>query len=318
MTADTAVSGKKKVASLARLRQLARPKISKAVWATIEPTLVWGNQDPMPQISEAVKNAQCSQRVSTLATPKKNFQLEHPLKQSRDYYEHSCGRSSVILDVSKPAMQAEPSCRIEQLSQPKLPPCGYHEDRPGYTLGCGRSSPIWEVSKPAMVAEQRAHTERLAQPKCVHSHYHPPREVQRKATPGSSRDRTEELAKPKIRRDMLLDKEPQWRVTRATLRAAMTARIGELSVSKKLTDGYQPSRDVEWKVPRAVLKAKATQRVADLASPIIRDTMDHVQFDPLAFQVKTSALKGKVPDRIHNLAEPVIRGMAMEGKKKKK
>ena len=35
--------------------------------------------------------------------------------------------------------------------------------------------------------------------------------------------------------------------------------------------------------------------------------MDHVQFDPLAFQVKESALKGRVPNRIHDLAQPVIR-----------
>lgn len=82
----------------------------------------------------------------------------------------------------------------------------------------------------------------------------------------------------------------------------------ELSQAKKLTDGYEPNRDVEWRVSRSALRAIPTERIRTLATPIVRDTMDHVQFDPLAFQVKESALKGRVSNRIHDLAQPVIRG----------
>ena len=81
-----------------------------------------------------------------------------------------------------------------------------------------------------------------------------------------------------------------------------------MSQAKKLTDGYQPNRDGEWRVSRSALRANATERLKALAAPIIRDTMDHVQFDPLAFQVKETALKGRVPDRINELAVPVVRG----------
>ena len=85
----------------------------------------------------------------------------------------------------------------------------------------------------------------------------------------------------------------------------------ELAQAKKLTDGYHSNRDVEWKVSRSSLRAYATERLKELAAPIVRDTMDHVQFDPLAFQVKETALKGKVPDRINDLAQPIIRGPKM-------
>ena len=47
------------------------------------PRLVWGNQDPMRPISSAAMNATVSARVSDLATPKKNFQLDSPQKCSR-------------------------------------------------------------------------------------------------------------------------------------------------------------------------------------------------------------------------------------------
>ena len=47
------------------------------------PRLIWGNQDPMRPISSAAMNAAASARVSDLATPKKNFQLDSPQKCSR-------------------------------------------------------------------------------------------------------------------------------------------------------------------------------------------------------------------------------------------
>ena len=56
------------------------------------------------------------------------------------------------------------------------------------------------------------------------------------------------------------------------------------------------------------MSAKPTERLHALAVPVVRDAMDYVQFDPLAFQVKKSALKGKVPSRINDLAKPIIRG----------
>lgn len=76
-----------------------------------------------------------------------------------------------------------------------------------------------------------------------------------------------------------------------------------------MCEGYRPIRDGEWRVSRSALKATATERLKELSAPIVRDTMDHVQFNPLAFTVKESALKGRVPARINELAVPVVRGV---------
>ena len=49
-------------------------------------------------------------------------------------------------------------------------------------------------------------------------------------------------------------------------------------------------------------------RMNELATPIIRDTMDHVQFNPEAFNVSESAKKAKASPRIEELAQPIRRG----------
>ena len=45
----------------------------------------------------------------------------------------------------------------------------------------------------------------------------------------------------------------------------------------------------------------------ELAKPIIRDTMDHVQFNPEAFNVSETAKKAKASARIEELAQPITR-----------
>ena len=50
------------------------------------------------------------------------------------------------------------------------------------------------------------------------------------------------------------------------------------------------------------------QRMSELARPIVRDTMDHVQFNPDAFNVSPAALKAKTSARIEELAQPIQRG----------
>lgn len=49
-------------------------------------------------------------------------------------------------------------------------------------------------------------------------------------------------------------------------------------------------------------------RMNELAKPIVRDTMDHVQFNPDAFNVSEAAKKAKASSRIEELAQPVTRG----------
>ena len=45
-----------------------------------------------------------------------------------------------------------------------------------------------------------------------------------------------------------------------------------------------------------------------MAGPIIRETMDHVQFNPDAFKVSEAARKATASARIKELAQPIRRG----------
>lgn len=49
-------------------------------------------------------------------------------------------------------------------------------------------------------------------------------------------------------------------------------------------------------------------RMSELSKPIVRDTMDHVQFNPDAFNVSEAAKKAKASARIEDLAQPIKRG----------
>lgn len=97
-----------------------------------------------------------------------------------------------------------------------------------------------------------------------------------------------------------------------------------MSRSKRLSEGYTPSRDVIWKVSSGVKMAVAStrydvmynnyndillmyNRLIELAKPIIRETMDHVQFNPDAFVVSAAAKKYKASQRIEELAQPIQR-----------
>ena len=46
----------------------------------------------------------------------------------------------------------------------------------------------------------------------------------------------------------------------------------------------------------------------ELSKPIMRETMDHVQFDPDVFNVSETAKKAKASKRIEELAQPIQRG----------
>ena len=49
-------------------------------------------------------------------------------------------------------------------------------------------------------------------------------------------------------------------------------------------------------------------RMDELSRPIIRDTMDNVQFNPDAFRVSEAAKKARASQRIEELAQPIQRG----------
>lgn len=91
------------------------------------------------------------------------------------------------------------------------------------------------------------------------------------------------------------------------MNATASTRCMELAKPKNMAEGYQSHREVEWAVTRAAKRAVPTVRINEISEPIVRASMDHVQFNPDAFLVKQSALKGIIPPRIQELSQPIQR-----------
>lgn len=87
-----------------------------------------------------------------------------------------------------------------------------------------------------------------------------------------------------------------------------SARVQELARPKQLVEGYQPCKETEWAVNRGALRCAPSERIQILSKPIVRETMDHVQFNPDAFTVSESAKKAAISQRIVELAQPLSRG----------
>ena len=97
-------------------------------------------------------------------------------------------------------------------------------------------------------------------------------------------------------------------MSRAARRGGASARVTELSKPKVCPEEYVPCRDTVWSVRSATRRAVASNRVEELAKPNMRETMDHLQFDPDAFKVKETAKKAHCSTRVAELAQPISRG----------
>lgn len=118
--------------------------------------------------------------------------------------------------------------------------------------------------------------------------------------------RTERLARPKTRQDGLI-RESTWRVSSASRRTVASARVQELSKPRQTVEGYLPSKETEWPIGKNTLRAITSERIHNLSKPIIRETMDHVQFNPDAFTVSETARKANASQRVVELAQPISR-----------
>ena len=81
----------------------------------------------------------------------------------------------------------------------------------------------------------------------------------------------------------------------------------ELARPKALAEGFQHAKEVMWPITKAAKRAQATGRLIELARPVDRASMDHLQFNPDAFRVKETALKGRMPARINDLYTTINR-----------
>ncbi|XP_033125434.1 testicular haploid expressed gene protein-like [Anneissia japonica] len=288
---------------------LASPKTCKTNWLTaVGPNLVWGNQEMMWPLTNGALNAEPTGRLIELSIPKKDFR--NPKDGKKHIHVYSCGRNSVIWEVSPLAMRSNGTERLTNLAQYKKLPVAYQQDRATHALSCGRSSPIWSVSNAAKKAVEKERIESLARSKTPHRDYLPAREVETIVGGAAKRavasPRLEYLANPKSRpvgpfRDSI------WPVSASVLKASVSPRQLELSKPKSVAEGYQPARSIQWEVKRSAKRAVATSRTNELAQPITRETMHHVQFNPDAFVVSEAAKKGRCPPRVEELAIPIQR-----------
>ena len=68
------------------------------------------------------------------------------------------------------------------------------------------------------------------------------------------------LAKPKQRHEGPF-RDPEWTVSTAARQATPSDRVTDLAKSKKLAEGYHPSREVVWRVGVGARNAVASNRL---------------------------------------------------------
>ncbi|XP_041368423.1 testicular haploid expressed gene protein-like isoform X2 [Gigantopelta aegis] len=294
-----------------RLSTLAEPKKPKIEWWTnVGPYVMWGTQDMLTQVPESAKHAIATERLEALSVPKRDFQNESE-KFHCSLFLYSCGRPSVIWQVSPKAKVTSPTERLEQLAKAKGVSEDYKENNKQFLYSCGRASSVWLVDEAAKKCPERERTEQLAAPKGTHQNFQLLRDVHTIVAPAALKtkptERLETLASPKQRPEGPF-REPTWSVTQAAKNASASARCMELARPKGVVDGYLMARDVEWPVSRAAKRAATTDRIEEIAKPIMRTAMGLVQFNPDAFMVPPSALKCIPSKRIEELAMPIQRG----------
>ncbi|XP_061171605.1 sperm microtubule associated protein 2-like isoform X1 [Saccostrea echinata] len=303
-----------------RLLDLSRPKEIKIGYFTnVGPNVMWGTQEMLWPVNPNIQKA--NDRVEQLATPKKDFSTTE--SKGRPLFYYSCGRPSMIWEAP-PKNLPEASQRVQQLAEAKPFHPNYKEDRDilgpddilklfpksQFFYSCGRESPIWTVTKGAKSAGERPRTNQLAAHRPPVKEFQPARQIETiipgPALTASASERLQALATPKNRSEGPF-RPPQWPVLPAAKNASAKARSVELARPRGTTDGYMLPKDEIWPISRAAKRATASGRVNELSKPVVRASMDHVQFNPEAFIVKETALKGVIPKRVFDLANPITR-----------
>ncbi|XP_064414945.1 sperm microtubule associated protein 2-like [Latimeria chalumnae] len=298
-----------------RLLELAKPKESKKIWCTsFGEKIVWGNQELITPITTAALNAKASERIISLAKPKRNYQQS--ADKSRPLFHYSCGRPSVICEVPLAAIKAISSERLKKLAEPKKRTVEYWKQRSLDTSEYG--SPIWTVSSAAKSVKTTKHTVQLAQPKPLHKDYASDREVESHVTNAAKNaeasERVEQLSNPKSREDFLCFEigpmeVPIRPVSKAATFFVATPSVIQLSKSKKLAPECVP--ECVLPISEAAKHAIATSRTKELSRPMTRTNVDnaqyYIQYNMDAFGVKEAAKSAVCSSRVKELAVPIQR-----------
>ncbi|XP_069482262.1 sperm microtubule associated protein 2-like [Ambystoma mexicanum] len=277
-----------------RILELAIPKRDKRIWATRYSKVVWGNQDPIWPRSFSALSVPQSERILSLAKPKKNFQPE----SQRPFFPHELRQSSSLLE-RVPFLDL-PSDRILRLAEPKKrSETSLDQRSQSATLTYKASKRILQLSIPRPL-----HSDYLADrqipvrskssmapisPRIEHCLSNPKLKM---ASPCFPPERPEALIRP---------------VSKMARCAVASPRTVQLAKPRDFPTECQPGRSEIWYLSRGAARAIATSRTVELSQPIKRFPMNTVQYNPDAFVVKEAAKKAVCSSRIATLAQPISR-----------
>ncbi|XP_037386218.1 testicular haploid expressed gene protein-like isoform X2 [Talpa occidentalis] len=238
-------------------------------------------------------------RIQDLSRPKKDWGVP-----DRKLF---WGNQDPIVPVSRSALRAQLTKRLDNLAQPKEVSYRYVPNRS--LSNCLPKSSL-------QIADPSPRILRLSLAKEIDPNYVPPKNIDTKisfstlnaiATP-----RTIDLAHPRIKIEGLCyerekSERPIRPISRAALLAKPSPRTVTLAQAKPLHQDFLPARDPCWQVSPAALHSKVSPRVQELASGSRRTPVHIVYYDPEVFKVKPAALKAQCSPRILELAEPITR-----------
>uniref|UniRef100_A0A2K5J4Q6 Theg spermatid protein like n=1 Tax=Colobus angolensis palliatus TaxID=336983 RepID=A0A2K5J4Q6_COLAP len=266
--------------------------------------LFWGNQDPIRPVSQGALKAQLTKRLENLAQPKEVSCLYVP---NRAQYYYSCGRESIIWEITPPALFRQPSKRIQRLSQPS-----------GFKRQCLLNRPFSDNSArdSLQISDPSPRILQLSVAKGTDPNYHPSKKMQTKISLSTlsaiATPRIVDLAHPRIKLEGLCYERqrselPIRPVTPAAMLAKPSPRTIALAKSKSVHQDYLPDRDAHWPVSYAATHSKASPRIQELANPNKRAPVHIVYYDPDVFKTKPAALKARCSQRIRELSQPLTR-----------
>ncbi|XP_017704736.1 PREDICTED: testicular haploid expressed gene protein-like isoform X2 [Rhinopithecus bieti] len=284
-----------------RTPNLSKPKKQ---WGTPDRKLFWGNQVPIRPVTQSALKAQLTKRLENLAQPKEVSCLYVP---NRAQYYYSCGRESVIWEITPPALFRQPSKRIQRLSQPS-----------GFKRQCLLNRPFSDNSArdSLRISDPSPRILQLSVAKGTDPNYHPSKKMQTNISLSTlsaiATPRIVDLAHPRIKLEGLCYERqrselPIRPVTPAAMLAKPSPRTIALAKSKSVHQDYLPDRDAHWPVSYAATHSKASPRIQELANPNKRAPVHIVYYDPDVFKTKPAALKARCSQRIRELSQPITR-----------
>uniref|UniRef100_A0A8D1MK56 Theg spermatid protein like n=1 Tax=Sus scrofa TaxID=9823 RepID=A0A8D1MK56_PIG len=184
------------------------------------------------------------------------------------------GNQDPIRPVSRGALKAQLTERLDNLAQPKEVSHRHVPDRAHYFYSCGRESVIWEIPPPALLCRPSKRIQKLAEPNRFKTEY-------------------------------LINRPFSDYLTRESLQiSGPSPRILRLSVAKGTNPNYVPPKSIETKISTSALNAVATPRIVDLAQP-------RIKIEGLCFERESNEMPIRPVSRAALLASASPRTLAL-------